>query len=232
MALFPKVWRLSFGSGMNHICAEKQTFVNAHSSPAQSHVQRPLLDRKVWRRLANTSTLPFSGGLLYRRYSTMNRSPYNGSSRKLVLAFDIGTTYSGAAYAFLDPGEVPEIHSVTKRVLLVFYCHTTLINWGADTLTTHKLVPRKSLPSCTTTKTATFRELRTEQGLTKTKVFFRCDGPSSKNITTWHRSWQPQVEAHAWTRGATQSTDEPDEHKPPERKNDRRRLLRFHALSL
>ena len=60
----------------------------------------------------------------------MNRTPYNGSSRKLVLAFDIGTTYSGAAYAFRDPGEVPEIHSVTKRVPLVFYCHTTLIIWG------------------------------------------------------------------------------------------------------
>ncbi|KAF9783743.1 hypothetical protein BJ322DRAFT_876964 [Thelephora terrestris] len=44
----------------------------------------------------------------------MTRTPYNGTSRKLVLAFDIGTTYSGAAYAFLDPGEVPQIHSVTK----------------------------------------------------------------------------------------------------------------------
>ena len=44
----------------------------------------------------------------------MTREPYRGKSRKLVLAFDIGTTYSGAAYAFLDPGEVPEINSVTK----------------------------------------------------------------------------------------------------------------------
>ena len=44
----------------------------------------------------------------------MTRSPYNGPSRKLVLAFDIGTTYSGAAYAFLDPGEIPQINSVTK----------------------------------------------------------------------------------------------------------------------
>jgi hypothetical protein len=122
MALFPKVWRLSFGSGMNHIRAEKQILVNAHSSPAQLHVQRPLLDRKVWRRLASTFTLPFSDALLHRRYPTMTRTPYNGSSRKLVLAFDIGTTYSGAAYAFMDPGEVPEIHSVTKRVLFVSYC--------------------------------------------------------------------------------------------------------------
>jgi len=44
----------------------------------------------------------------------MARSPYRGTSRKLVLAFDIGTTYSGAAYAFLDPGEVPQINPVTK----------------------------------------------------------------------------------------------------------------------
>ena len=44
----------------------------------------------------------------------MPHKPYEGTSRKLVLAFDIGTTYSGAAYAFLDPGEVPEIGSVIK----------------------------------------------------------------------------------------------------------------------
>ena len=45
---------------------------------------------------------------------SMIRSPYNGTDRKLVLAFDIGTTYSGAAYASLDPREVPEVCSVTK----------------------------------------------------------------------------------------------------------------------
>ena len=43
----------------------------------------------------------------------ITRSPYSGSSRKLVLAFDIGTTYSGVCYAFLDPGLVPEINHVT-----------------------------------------------------------------------------------------------------------------------
>jgi hypothetical protein len=54
------------------------------------------------------------GEVLHRRYFHMSRTPYNGASRKLVLAFDIGTTYSGAAYAFLDPGEVPQINMVTK----------------------------------------------------------------------------------------------------------------------
>ncbi|KAF8989890.1 hypothetical protein BDQ17DRAFT_1372603 [Cyathus striatus] len=42
------------------------------------------------------------------------RAPYNGPYRKLVLAFDVGTTYSGVSYSVLDPGMVPEIRSVTR----------------------------------------------------------------------------------------------------------------------
>ncbi|KAF8652563.1 hypothetical protein AX16_004346 [Volvariella volvacea WC 439] len=42
------------------------------------------------------------------------RPAYNGEQRKLVLAFDIGTTYSGVSYCVLDPGNVPEIRNVTK----------------------------------------------------------------------------------------------------------------------
>ncbi|KAJ2917220.1 hypothetical protein MD484_g3186, partial [Candolleomyces efflorescens] len=42
------------------------------------------------------------------------RRPYEGSRRKLVLAFDIGTTYSGVSYTVLDPGHVPEIKGVTR----------------------------------------------------------------------------------------------------------------------
>ncbi|RDB20568.1 Heat shock protein 12A [Hypsizygus marmoreus] len=42
------------------------------------------------------------------------RSPYNGIHRKLVLAFDIGTTFSGISYSILDPGLVPEIKGVTR----------------------------------------------------------------------------------------------------------------------
>ena len=44
------------------------------------------------------------------------RARYSGPSRKLAVALDIGTTFSGAAYAFLDPGEIPVIRSVTKQV--------------------------------------------------------------------------------------------------------------------
>ena len=47
------------------------------------------------------------------------RARYSGLSRKLVVALDIGTTFSGAAYALLDPGEIPQIQSVMRRVLLL-----------------------------------------------------------------------------------------------------------------
>ena len=40
--------------------------------------------------------------------------PYRGTARKLVLAMDVGTTFSGVSYAILDPGEVPQIHGVTR----------------------------------------------------------------------------------------------------------------------
>ncbi|KAG2020014.1 hypothetical protein CC2G_005403 [Coprinopsis cinerea AmutBmut pab1-1] len=42
------------------------------------------------------------------------RQPYVGSRRRLVLAFDVGTTYSGVSYSILDPGQVPEIKGVTR----------------------------------------------------------------------------------------------------------------------
>ncbi|KAH9917817.1 uncharacterized protein B0H18DRAFT_853686, partial [Fomitopsis serialis] len=42
------------------------------------------------------------------------RKPYTGQSRSLVLAVDIGTTFSGVSYAILEPGEVPKIHGVTR----------------------------------------------------------------------------------------------------------------------
>ncbi|KAF8626057.1 hypothetical protein AX15_005102 [Amanita polypyramis BW_CC] len=42
------------------------------------------------------------------------RKPYDGRQRKLIIAFDIGTTFSGVSYAFLIPGEPPVIHGVTQ----------------------------------------------------------------------------------------------------------------------
>ncbi|KAJ2917710.1 hypothetical protein MD484_g2727, partial [Candolleomyces efflorescens] len=42
------------------------------------------------------------------------RPKYEGTSRRLLLAFDIGTTFSGISYSILDPGKVPEIRPVTR----------------------------------------------------------------------------------------------------------------------
>ncbi|KAF9444527.1 hypothetical protein P691DRAFT_736327 [Macrolepiota fuliginosa MF-IS2] len=44
----------------------------------------------------------------------MPREPYSGTERKLLLAFDVGTTYSGISYSILDPGKPPEIQGVNK----------------------------------------------------------------------------------------------------------------------
>ena len=42
--------------------------------------------------------------------------PYTGKS-KLVVAFDVGTTFSGISYCILERGQVPEINGVTRRAL-------------------------------------------------------------------------------------------------------------------
>ncbi|PBK90604.1 hypothetical protein ARMGADRAFT_1014645 [Armillaria gallica] len=42
------------------------------------------------------------------------RKLYDGTQRKLVIAMDLGTTFSGASYSILDPGRVPEIKGVTR----------------------------------------------------------------------------------------------------------------------
>lgn len=46
------------------------------------------------------------------------RKPYNGLKKALVIAFDVGTTFSGVSYALLDPGEIPKIYEVTRYVFL------------------------------------------------------------------------------------------------------------------
>lgn len=42
------------------------------------------------------------------------RQAFTGSCRKLVFAFDVGTTFSGVSYCFLDPGQVPVIQGVNR----------------------------------------------------------------------------------------------------------------------
>ncbi len=43
-----------------------------------------------------------------------NNKKYTGSRLGLVIAIDIGTTFSGVSYSILRPGEVPEIASVME----------------------------------------------------------------------------------------------------------------------
>ncbi|KAK7032184.1 hypothetical protein VNI00_013358 [Paramarasmius palmivorus] len=45
----------------------------------------------------------------------ITRPNYRGLSRKLVIAFDVGTTFSGASYAILDPGLPPIIEGLSTR---------------------------------------------------------------------------------------------------------------------
>ncbi|KAF9026682.1 hypothetical protein BDP27DRAFT_1437443 [Rhodocollybia butyracea] len=42
------------------------------------------------------------------------RKPFSGSQRELVVALDIGTTFSGISFSVLNPGLVPEIKGVTR----------------------------------------------------------------------------------------------------------------------
>ncbi|KAK0222699.1 hypothetical protein EDD85DRAFT_860789 [Armillaria nabsnona] len=44
----------------------------------------------------------------------MSWQPYQGPRQKLVIALDLGTTFSGVSYSILDPGIVPEINGVTR----------------------------------------------------------------------------------------------------------------------
>ncbi|KAH9945444.1 uncharacterized protein BXZ73DRAFT_38991 [Epithele typhae] len=46
--------------------------------------------------------------------ATGTRKPYIGNTRSLVIALDVGTTFSGVSYAILEPGDVPKIHGVTR----------------------------------------------------------------------------------------------------------------------
>ena len=48
--------------------------------------------------------------------------PYAGSKRRIVLSFDIGMTFSGVSYCYLDPGESPKICCVTRYAKIRSKC--------------------------------------------------------------------------------------------------------------
>ncbi|EEB98570.1 hypothetical protein MPER_01898, partial [Moniliophthora perniciosa FA553] len=63
------------------------------------------------------------------------RKPYIGSATKLVVCFDIGTTWSGVSFSFLEPGLVPVTESVTKfpgRIQAGSTKIPTIIAYNAD----------------------------------------------------------------------------------------------------
>lgn len=43
----------------------------------------------------------------------LNPRPYEGQAKELIIGIDVGTTFSGVCYAFLRPGHIPEVQSVT-----------------------------------------------------------------------------------------------------------------------
>jgi hypothetical protein len=43
---------------------------------------------------------------------TCNRVPYSGETRKLVVAIDVGTTFTAASFCILEPGQEPQFVEV------------------------------------------------------------------------------------------------------------------------
>ena len=86
------------------------------------------------------------------------RKPYSGP-RKLVLAFDVGTTYSGISYCILQPGQIPEIRGVTKQSLpfvFISICLDILLGF----LARRKVAAMpKYPPFCTMTPAAMSKQL-------------------------------------------------------------------------
>lgn len=98
---------------------------------------------------------------VYRPHMTITsdtRKPYSGNTRSLVLAFDVGTTFSGVSYAILEPNEIPKIHCVTRSVLSshpVAFAHASHSHFPAFPDRNMWPVATKYPPSCITTRMAT-----------------------------------------------------------------------------
>ena len=63
----------------------------------------------------------------------LNRKSYTGDTR-LVVGFDIGTTWSGISYCIPEQGQVPEVHAVNRQVLHFFLLQCRnwrQISWAA-----------------------------------------------------------------------------------------------------
>jgi len=87
--------------------------------------------------------------------TTETRKPYSGNKRSLVLAFDVGTTFSGVSYAILEPNEIPKIHGVTRCVQSLPPSSPLISLSSASLARNMSLEATKYPPSCTTTRRAT-----------------------------------------------------------------------------
>lgn len=101
----------------------------------------------------------------------------------------------------------------------------------ADISKTQTLDQPRSLRSCITTRMVTSGESKTERVSRRTRVFFSYDGSTSSNIRLPHIS-HSQVEASSRTHRAASCPEGSNEQKPPEGKDNSRRFLRLHALSV
>lgn len=68
------------------------------------------------------SHFPVNQGPSHQKTVMPPLQPFGGPCRKLILAFDVGTTFSGVAYSLLDPGEVPKIQGVTRYIPYFVLC--------------------------------------------------------------------------------------------------------------
>ena len=94
---------------------------------------------------------------------------HSGPSQKLIVAFDIGTTFSSVAYAFVNPGQTPRIQYVTWQALLLIL---DLLAEGNKKYTgTPTMSPEGFHLYCITTKTEIPAGLRARLIYTMTKGF-------------------------------------------------------------
>src|ERR1700733_8250177 len=83
------------------------------------------------------------------------RRPYHGIHPKLVLAFDIGITYSGVSYCVLYPDKIPQINGVMRYV-----CGVTRNRYADQYIDILARIPAEAIPgyhrSCITTGKESF----------------------------------------------------------------------------
>lgn len=71
---------------------------------------RHVLDGRLYERLLQTRRPLTSASAMH--LSNPTREPYKGKTRQLVVAIDIGTTFTAASFCILQPGFPPKFEEV------------------------------------------------------------------------------------------------------------------------